>query len=558
MSRLLGLLDALVIALLGAAGAIAWTGGGRFELGNLPVSAHDWTRPLAAALLLAAGGYGARVLRPRLGASDALHRLATLVTVALVVAALASTAAFIVHACGGLDSHGYVAFSELLSRGHVSRALPDFSWLPVDRPVDVAAPLGFIPSLDGSALVPEFPVGVPLLMAVARLIAGPGAVFWVAWICQAALVGVVFLLAQHRYGRLTAGLAAALMAAHPVAAAYAMQAMSEVPATLATVLAVYWMAGRRKPQPVLAGLAGSIAMLARPPLLLAMLVLALMGADPSSKRLKVPLVMGACLLPGLLGLMWLQYHLFGSPLVSGHGSAGRLFTTDAVFHNLTAHGRWFLVVHTPLVIPALWLGWRSDRAFGTLAAVTAAGVALPYVFYGGRFDDWEMLRFLLPGLALLVPVAAEGVATLLRRLPSPAMQQWSVAAFALAALLGSGRWLDAHGTLALPRLEAKYPRAAEWISSRTPANAIVLASLHSGSVNYYSGRLTLRWDALPADRLAETVAAASRRGQAMYAVLEQYEMPQFERRFAGQLGSRVDFEPIDRVLATYIAQLRPR
>jgi hypothetical protein len=149
------------------------------------------------------------------------------------------------------------------------------------------------------------------------------------------------------------------------------------------------------------------------------------------------------------------------------------------------------------------------------------------------------------------------VATLLRRIQSPAAQQWSVVALSLVALLASGRWLESHGVLSLPLLEAKYPRAAEWIASRTPANAVVLASLHSGSVDYYSGRLTLRWDALPSDRLAETVAAADRRGMPVYAVLEGYEMPQFEHRFAGQL-SRVDFEPVDRVLTTYIAELRAR
>jgi hypothetical protein len=345
------------------------------------------------------------------------------------------------------------------------------------------------------------------------------------------------------------------MAAHPVAAAYAMQAMSDVPSTLATVLAVYWMVGRREPQPILAGLAGSIAVLARPPLLLPMLVLGairLRSARSDSVRF------AAAVLPGLLWLMWLQWHLFGNPLASGHGSFRELFTVDAALHNVTAHGKWFLVVHTPLVVPALWLGWRSDRAFGTLALATAAGVALPYIFFGGLFDDWEMLRFLLPGIALLVPVAAEGVVTLLRRLVSPAIQPWTVAALALVALLASGRWLESHGVLALPLLEAKYPRAADWIARRTPANAIVLASLHSGSVNYYSGRLTLRWDALPPDRLTESVAAAAQRGQPMYAVLEEYELPQFEQRFAAQIGSQVDVEPVDRVLTTYIATLRRR
>lgn len=555
MLRLKNVADLLVVALFAAAAAIAWTGGGRVEFGGFRLSAGSWSRPLVAAVLLFAATRGRALLRRRTSPADAAQRLATLITAALIVAALMATAAFIIHACGGLDSHGYVAFSELLSRGRISRPLSDLSWLPVDRAADVAAPLGFIPSSDGLKLLPEFPPGLPLLMAGARLLAGPQAVFWVPWLCQACLVAIVFLLSRHRYGTLTGGLAAALMAAHPVAAAYAMQAMSDVPATLATVVAVYATMGRDKPRPLAAGLAGSLAMLIRPPLLLPMVVLCAAGLRRTPRA---ALVMAVGVLPGLLGLMLLQYQMFGSPLVSGHGSAGRLFTTDAAIHNLTAHGKWFLIVHTPLIVPALWLGWRADRRFGTLMMALAGAVALPYVFYVVPFDDWEMLRFLLPGLALLIPVAAEGVASLLRRLPSPALRQLAVVAVAALALITSGQWLDSHGILALPRFEAKYPRVATWFAQRTPANAVVLASLHSGSVQYYSGRLTLRWDAIPPGRLARTVAAAGARGLPVYAALESYEMPQFERRFAGEIGTEVTFDPLDRIFTTYMAELRPK
>jgi len=553
MRRSVVVLDVLVVVLLGAAMGIAWSGGGRFDLLGVPVSARSWPRALGAALLLFAATHALPAIRGR--ALDVIQRLAVLTTAALVVGAVGVTAVYIIHACGGLDSSGYVAFSELLSQGRLDRPMPDLSWLPVARVGEIASPLGFSPSPDGSALVPIFSPGAPLLMAAARLIAGADAVFWVSWVCQAVLVGVVFLLARHRYGTLTAGLAAALMAAHPVAAAYAIQAMTDVPATLTTVLAVYWMCGRSTPQPVLAGLAGSLAVLTRPPLLLALGVL---GVLTLRRTPRAALTMGACVMHGLLWLMWTQYVLFGNPMVSGIGSASTLFTVAAVPHNVVAHGKWFLTVHTPLIVPALWLGWRSDRWFATVAASTAAAVALPYAFFGGLFDDWEMVRFLLPGLALLVPIAAEGAATLLRRISSPVAKHWSVVVLSLVALLASGRWLDSHGVLTLPALEAKYPRAAEWIANRAPANAVVLASLHSGSVDYYSRRLTLRWDALPADSLAETVTAAGRHGMQVYAVLEGYEMPQFERRFAGQLGSRVDFEPVDRILTTYIAELRPR
>ena len=167
--------------------------------------------------------------------------------------------------------------------------------------------------------------------------------------------------------------------------------------------------------------------------------------------------MAAWTLPGLLGLMVLQFELFGNPLVSGHGSAGHLFTASTLTHNLAAHAKWFLIVNTPLAVPALWLGWRTDKPFATLMCAVAFAEAVPYFFYGVPFDDWEMLRFLLPGIALLVPVAAEGIGGLLRRLPQPAMAQLGVVVISLAALTASSRWLESHGTLLLSVTETEVP-----------------------------------------------------------------------------------------------------
>lgn len=548
--------DILVSALIVAAAAIALTGGGRIEIAGAVVSAHSWSRPLAVALMLFIAAQAPGVIRRRVGPGEVIHRLARLVTAALAVQALVFTAIYIIHACGGLDSHGYVAFSKLLSRGRLSYPLPDLSWLTVDRPADVASPLGFVPSLDGRSVVPEFPPGLPILLAAARLAAGPDAVFWVPWLCQIGLVAAVFVLARTRYGTLTAGLAAVLMAAHPVAAAYAMQAMSDVPATLATVVAVYALAARRKPMPVLAGLAASLAILIRPPLALPMAVL---GAMAWRRIPRATWLMAMWTLPGLLGLMLLQYVLFGNPLVSGHGSAGHLFTGATLMHNLAAHAKWFLIVQTPLVVPALWLGWRTDRPFATATFAVAFAEALPYFFYGVPFDDWEMLRFLLPRIALLVPVAAEGICVLLRRLPQPALRQLGVVAISLAALTASSHWLRSHGTLLLSITETKYPRVGEWFNTRTRPESVVLASLHSGSVHYYSGRLTLRWDAIPSDRLVPMLERLAARGTPTYVVLDgTYENTQFERRFAGIVGTQVRVEPVARTFTTIIATIGVR
>jgi len=269
--------------------------------------------------------------------------------------------------------------------------------------------------------------------------------------------------------------------------------------------------------------------------------------------------MAASTLPGLVGLMVLQFALFGNPLVSGHGSAGHLFTASTLVHNVTAHAKWFVIVQTPLVLPALWLGWRTDRRFATLMFAIAFAEAFPYFFYGVPFDDWEMQRFLLPGIALLVPVAAEGVSGLLRRLPQPAMRQLGVVVIAIAALAASRHWLESHGTLLLSVTETKYPRVGEWFSARSQPDAVVFASLHSGSVHYYSGRQTVRWDAIPPDRLVPTLEGLAARGTPAYVVLDgREESEKFERLFAGVVGTRVRVEPVDRIFTTIIATIEPR
>ena len=57
------------------------------------------------------------------------------------------------------------------------------------------------------------------------------------------------------------------------------------------------------------------------------------------------------------------------------------------------------------------------------------------------------------------------------------------------------------------------PAINAWEAVRYMApGAVALASLHSGSIHHYSRRMTLRWEAIPPERLAETVRAIDGRG----------------------------------------------
>ena len=553
------MLDVAAGVLTAMALVVLWTGGGRVGFFGAVLSVRSWERPAVAAALLF--GVATLVRRRSRRATHVTARGSRLVMTALAIAVLAATFTAIDYACGGLDSYGYVAFSKLLAEGRLERTLPDLSWLPVSNRVEVATPLGFGASLDGRAIVPGFPPGLPLVMAVARTVGGADAVFLIPWLAGVALAIAAFVVARARYGSDTALFATVILVAQPIAVAYSLQAMTDVPAALWTALAAWSMVGTATPRPVLAGLAGSLAILTRPPLGVAMVVL---GGAVALRSRRSALRFGVALTPGVVVLMLLQYQLYGSPFVSGHGSAAQLFTPATLLHNAWAHTKWLLTTETPLLVPLVWLGVRADRPFGRVMLALFAAVALPYLFYSVPFDDWEMTRFLLPGLVLLMPVAARGAAWLVaavssrrwRADPAARTLQLAIAATALVAL--STWWLDRQGVFYLPQKDSKFPRVGKWFVDRTAPNAVVLSSFHSGSVNYYSDRLTLRFDAIPADRLLPVVLAARGRGARVYLVRdEDAELRLFAARF-GDDPAGLTVEPVDGIATVQIAELVPR
>jgi hypothetical protein len=530
---------------------IALTGGGRLAVAGLGLTARDWTRP--AALLAILGLCRAGALWRARGTSGLLQRgcdqlgRAGLATIVMLMGALGLRA--LVDACGGLDSHGYVSTAHALLSGHLVVPQPIAAWLPLERPMESLAPLGWVPAVDGRAIVPRFPLGLPLVMAAFEAVAGRGGPFYVAPVLAAATVALVFVLARRAGGARAAGLAAALVAAHPLFFTYAIQPMSDVPATFWVVLAVALLY-RDRQLPVLAGLAAGMAILTRPPLALAALVLAPFSANRAR--------FAAGVLPFVGLFLATNTVLYGRPLSSGYGASADLFALHIVPRNMAVYGKWLLIVNTPLLIALLAAAVRFvDRRFFILCVAVFAAVSLPYLFYVFEADDWEMLRFLLPGLVLLLTLAAIAAAALAERyLPAPAVP---IAVLALAAGVAavSYGFLRDRNVFRLYLAESKYPAVASWIEQNSPPDAIVLAALHSGSVRHYSGRTTLRWDQIPPERLAPTISAAAARNRAAFLVLDgDTERAEFTRRFGGNPG--VDIAFVDRVQNVYVATMNPR
>jgi hypothetical protein len=68
---------------------------------------------------------------------------------------------------------------------------------------------------------------------------------------------------------------------------------------------------------------------------------------------------------------------------------------------------------------------------------------------------------------------------------------------------------------------------------------------HSGSVRYYAGREIVRWDQIPEHRLDRLMKRLRRLGRPAYLLLDDWEVPEFERRFQGRsvLGT-LDWPPV--------------
>jgi hypothetical protein len=185
-----------------------------------------------------------------------------------------------------------------------------------------------------------------------------------------------------------------------------------------------------------------------------------------------------------------------------------------------------------LVVPWRRLWPEADhRRFLLIAAGIVASVWLSYCLYL-EYDAWWFLRFMLPAL----PFVAIGTATLavaIRRSDSTATRAVVLLGVLLVVLLQCRYAID-HGVLELWRGERRYVGVGHLVAERTPGNSVIIASQHSGSLRYYGGRVTLRYDNLDGDSLDAAIGWLSSRGIPSYLLVEEWEIPAFRERFAGQ------------------------
>jgi len=480
-------------------------------------------------------------------AADTESRRVTRDRVARAVAAVTAIAAAVAgvvwgtHVAGGPDSYCYLSQAELFAAGHVAHVQRLASIAPWDHGADAFVPVGHVPAAGRrGASVPMCSPGYPIAMAAVRLVAGRTAMFAVVPLCGAAAVWLTFALGRRIAGTDAGAIAAVLLAASPPFLYQVVQPMSDVPAAAAWVAALVAVAHPRFASSIASAVAGGIvtgvALLVRPnlaPLAIAAALVVFTERPwrvPTIARTWIAFAIG--LLPSIVIVAMLQDAMYGGPLKSGYGDLILLFRVDHVWPNLQRYPVWLLQTETPIVLLALAAPWLTRdpvarrRIFWLLTF--AAAVFACYIPYE-VFDAWWFLRFVLPGYPALLVLTSAALVWLLQRMGS----RWQVASYVVAAVVAVVlvRGSIQRHAFGLWEFERRFQLAGEYVASRLPQNAIVIAAQESGSVRFYSNRMTIAWRDLPADALDTALAFARAHDLRPYFLIENGEQQEFVERF---------------------------
>ena len=533
-----------VAALAGAWAFVALvTGGARFQLGTLPISSRNPVRPATLAILLLTGAWwldrrslgGLSSRAPRL-----TGRLARWVAPLAAGAILAVGVAYGGRAAIAADQFGYVSQSILWRQGDLRLHVPLAEQMPWPDAIDTFTPIGYR-SVDRRTLVPVYPPGFPLLMASARSIS-TCAPFLIVPLCAAILTLLTWRLGARLFGPGVGTLGAVMTVASPVVLTWTLTPMSDVPA------ATFWLGSllaadrRTMTSAIVGGALSGGAILIRPnlaPLAIAPLLLAVTG-----RRLRESLAYCAGFVAGLLPfaifLLWFNDTLYGSPWITGYGDLSRSFSWRHLGANATRYPVWWWTAHGMLgwlfVVNLAWtLPPEIRRRVWTLVGFVV-GVAASYAFYL-PFDDWTYLRFMLPALPLVMLLSAYGASWWLTPLGQDA-RTWGLAAIAILAMVQGIHVSRSSGAFNHADVNQRFVDAGLYIDATTEPSAVILSSLHSGSVAFYSGRLTLRYDLLDPAWLDRALDHLRQRGFEPYALLDESEEQAVRERFSAAQSTR--------------------
>ena len=481
------------------------------------------------------------------------------VAVALLVAAVGAVGVrWGTFAAGSSDSYCYLYQAERWATGRPQVPDPLTLEAPWPDAPSAFAPAGHRPSPTvPGAIVPICSPGLSILMVPLVWIAGLRGAFFIVPLFGMLLIGATYAVGS-RFGARVGLASAVLMASSPIFLYQLVQPMNDVPAAALWVVAVAAVSGTKMSGPLVAGCAAAVAILVRPnlvPLVIPMAAFLLLRPERTSQtRARAAAAFGACVALGALVVALIHLSLYGSPVGSGYGPAGMLFSAGHVSLNAARYWSWLTEAQTPawliaLLSPILLPGALTALLVALIAVIGA--VYLPYLV----FDDWSYVRFLLPAIPLILVLMMAAVDGISRRV-APWTARPVLALVSILLAVQAVGVAAAHHVFRLQRLESRYERTGSFIARRLPADAIVITARHSGGVRFYSGRRTLTWDGLDPASLDRAIAFVRRRGFQPFFLFESWEEPLFRQRFAMSPLGELDWPPVAEI-APLIRIYRP-
>lgn len=457
------------------------------------------------------------------------------------------------YAAGGSDSSCYALLADAFASGELQPASELVARVPWPDAPRTFTPGGFVPSeTNPSASAPVCAPGFSVLLAPLIVAGGRDAIFILTPVSGAILVWLTFVAGRTIGSPVSGAMAAVLVASSPVLLYQVVQPMNDVTTAALWMGTFVCMSGRRF---ALAGICCGLALLVRPNLLPLAAVAALFVIVNCSKSRALRFSVSA--VPFGLLVLWLNDSLYGSPLRTGYGDPGNLFSLSAVSTNVSRYFGWLIETHTPfplLAFAAPFAVPHAKRADVMLAIGLILTTCVIYFFYT-PFDDWSFLRFLLPAIALMVLL---GSVICVHILTHVAPRKLGVsAAIVLTAALAVFLVRTAEDRLAfnMKYLEQRYRTAGSVVRDRLPADAVVLSVWDSGAVRFHGRREALVWAGLDPVWLDRSLAWLDAHGRAPYILVESWEEPQFRSRFSSHSDiGKLDWPPkyeIDRVVRIF-------
>jgi len=147
------------------------------------------------------------------------------------------------------------------------------------------------------------------------------------------------------------------------------------------------------------------------------------------------------------------------------------------------------------------------------------------------FDAWWFLRFLLPAWpAMFIGTTAAVRSSFNRWQWGPPAAVTVVCALGIYGLVVTAQ----RRVFTFDEGERRYATVAQLVAAQTEPDAMILSSIHAGSLRYYGGRATLRFDILDPAWLDDAVAWLDDHGRHPYVLVEDWEMDLFRKQFAAR------------------------